>query len=301
MSSAEILRIGLVGCGLWGRNIARDLLELGCRVTCADSNDEARSNAASLGMTAVSSLDDLPRVDGIVVATPASTHHEVVSRALTYDVPVFCEKPLTTDSASARTLRDQAPNRLFVMHNWRYHPGVRALAAIADSGELGRVEALKSVRANWTSPRTDTDSIWTLVPHDITLAIAILGFIPEPLCARIERAGERIVGMNALLGSRPWFSLESSNRYGDRRREVRLHCENGVAVLPSAESTALEIHTGHDREPIPACRQFDPVPALEAELKVFVDYLRGGPPPVTTALEGVRVVETVEALRRLAN
>jgi len=292
--------IGLIGCGLWGANIARDLLALECKVTCVDISETGRGNAAKLGIPTAAGLDDLPTVDAVIVATPATTHYEVVSMVLSLGVPVFCEKPLTTDAVSARSLQAQAGDQLFVMHNWRFHPGVQALGTIAGSGELGIVEALKSVRVNWTSPRTDTDSIWTMVPHDLTLAIGILGEIPAPRCARIEYAGDRAVGMAALLGDHPWFSLESSNRYGDKRREIRLHCREGVAVVSSGASTTLEIYRGWEYEPSVEHREVDPTPALRAELKAFLDYLHGGPAPMTTADEGVLVVEQVDVLRSLA-
>jgi hypothetical protein len=39
---------------------------------------------------------------------------------------------------------------------------------------------------------------------------------------------------------------------------------------------------------------------LLVELRAFVGYLEGGPPPRSLAAEGVRIVEVIEQLRRLA-
>jgi predicted dehydrogenase len=39
---------------------------------------------------------------------------------------------------------------------------------------------------------------------------------------------------------------------------------------------------------------------LLRELRAFVDHLAGGPPPRSSAADGVAVVETIEALRRLS-
>ena len=302
MNSAK--RIGLVGCGLWGRNILRDLRELGCLVQVAEPSPDSRERASRLGAVSVfESPDDFGDVDGLVVATPATTHARVVERLLHLDRPIFVEKPLTTDLESAERLVALAGDRLFVMHNWRYHAGIRALAAIASSGELGPVTGLYSTRMNWTSPRKDTDTTWTLLPHDLSIALAILGTIPPPHASVAEVIDGRIVGMTALLGDKPWMVISVSNRVADKRREVRLHCRHGVASLPDGESGSVEITTRSEQEDgraKVARRPLEGPPPLYAELQLFVDFLHGGPPPPTSAREGVEVVRNVVLLRELA-
>ncbi len=280
--------VGLVGAGRWGRNIQRDLVALGAEVLVADPDP-------AVG-TAWSTVTDLPPVDGVVVATPASTHAEVVASALDRDVPVFCEKPFTTDVASARELAARGGDRLHLMHVWRYHPGVEALGALARSGELGPVLGLRSTRVNGRSPRRDVDSTWTLVPHDLTIAIEVLGAIPPPRAALVEEVGGRAESLWGLCGGDPWLVVEASTRFADKRREVRLHAEGAVAVLADDAATAITIERDGEVEE----RPFRPEPPLRRELAAFLDHLRGGPPPKSDAAEGVAVVEAVVALRVLA-
>ncbi|HUF18171.1 MAG TPA: Gfo/Idh/MocA family oxidoreductase [Thermoanaerobaculia bacterium] len=148
MSTA--LHIGLVGCGRWGRLILRDLKSLGCRVSVVASSDSSRHNAASGGADAiVGELPALPAADGYVVASPTVTHGEVIDQLLGRDVPVFTEKPMTSDLDAARDLAQRGAGRLFVMDKWRYHPGVEKLGEIARSGELGRVIGLETLRLGW--------------------------------------------------------------------------------------------------------------------------------------------------------
>jgi predicted dehydrogenase len=296
--------VGLVGCGRWGQPILRDLVALGCAVMVADPDAACRSAAARLGARATFARSSgLPDVDGFVVATPATTHAAVVEALLDRKAPVFCEKPLATDVAAARLLATRGAGRLFVMHVWRYHRGVLRLAGLARSGELGAVLALRTERKNWTSPRTDTDAVWTLVPHDVTIALAILGAIPPPQGARAEVVAGRAVAMTGILGETPFAAFDCSTRFREKRREIRLHCEGGVAILPDADSDVLDILRADappDAAPLTARVPLTGEPALRAELRTFVDHLRGGPPPPTDAAEGLAVVETVAALRRLA-
>src|SRR5262245_29859200 len=160
--------IGLVGCGHWGGLVLRDLVALGSRVVVADIDATVRASAEAVGATTTSDADALPEVDGLIVATPAVTHAEVVTALLPPGVPLLVEKPFTTNTKDAQRLTQQGGSRIFVGHTWRYHPGVQLLGEIARSGEIGRVVGLRSTRTNWTSPRTDVDSVWNLAPHDLT-------------------------------------------------------------------------------------------------------------------------------------
>ena len=295
-------RIGLVGCGLWGRNVLRDLVALSCQVHVADPAAAARAAALAAGAaSACAEHAALPEVAGVVVASPAATHAAVVDGLLGRGVALFVEKPLTTDSAAAARLAAAAPDRLFVMHIWRYHHGIEALAALAASGELGAVHGLRTTRANWTSPRRDVDAVWTLAPHDVSIALAVLGVIPAPRFALAELAGGRAVGLVGVLGERPWVLIETSTRVPEKRREVRLHCERGVALLAHGESDHLVVATGIDgQEPRLERRPIAVEPPLARELAEFVAFLRGGPRPRCSAAEGAAVVAAVAALRRLA-
>src|SRR6186997_2125392 len=100
--------IGLVGCGLWGKLVLRDLLTLGVGIVVADSDPAARAAAAAAGVAAVPDASELPTVDGIIVATPAMTHARVVGGLFPREVPVLVEKPFTTNCAEAESLAGQS-------------------------------------------------------------------------------------------------------------------------------------------------------------------------------------------------
>ena len=180
--------VGLVGCGRWGRYILRDLISLGCDVPVVARSPESRARAEEGGAAAV--VDDvasLPAVNGVVVATPTSTHAEVLEEVLALGVPVFCEKPLTDNAEAAAWLTEHAPDRLFVMDKWRYHPGVLELAAIGRDGRLGAVSGLRTVRVGWGNAHHDVDVVWVLAPHDLAIALEVLGEVPRAIDQERER------------------------------------------------------------------------------------------------------------------
>jgi predicted dehydrogenase len=295
-------RVGLAGCGRWGRHILRDLRDLGCEVPVVARSRESRERAAEGGATEiVAALAELQGVEGVVVATPTSTHAEVVEEALALGVPVFVEKPLTADLASARRLAAAAPDRLFVMDKWRYHPGVRELARIARSGELGEVVGIHSRRVTLGHRYSDVDTVWIHAPHDLAIALEILGELPAPRRAVPELVGGELAGLTAILGEAPWVVIEVSTLAPAHRRELRLVCEGGVAQLDGgyAESVVVGRVGAIDADSVEHRPVEGELPLL-AELRAFVEHLRGGPPPLSSAAEAVAIVEAVEETIALA-
>jgi predicted dehydrogenase len=297
--------VALVGCGRWGVHVLRDLRALGCSVPVVARGAASRERAIAGGADAVvGTVDELPDVSGIVVVTPTTTHADVLARVLERGVPVYVEKPLTDDARSAAAVATAAPERLFVMHKWRYHPGVEALAAIARGGELGPVSALHTTRIGWGNPHGDVDGVWMLAPHDLSIVLEILGEIPEPQAATIERSGGMTTGLVGLLGGgEPHVVVTVSIASGERRRELRLVCRDGVATLADPYADHVTITRGElqgavtrDDEDRPISTEFP----LLRELRAFVEHLEGGPPPRSSAADGAAEVAAIARLRALA-
>jgi predicted dehydrogenase len=296
--------IGLVGCGRWGRHILRDLRQLGCDVVVVARSDESRARAAKGGAwRVVPSVDELPGVQGVVVATTTVSHAAVVETLLPLQVPLFVEKPLTCDGASARHLADVAGDRVFVMDKWRYHPGVEELARLVRAGQLGEVVGVESVRVGWGNPHTDVDSLWILAPHDLSIMLEVLGEVPAPRDAVADVVDGDVVGMTALLGDRPWATLRVSSRDPEHRRSVLVRGTLGTAELGDGYAdhvvlrpTNVSSASAPEAELRPVSQEWP----LLRELRAFVAHVGGGPAPRTSAADAARIVEVIEQLRALA-
>jgi len=296
------LAVGLVGCGRWGRHVLRDLVGLGCEVHAVARSEATRERALAGGaVSIIGSVEELPEVAGIIVATPTSTHAEVIERALARCAPVFVEKPLTADATSARRLAATAPERLFVMDKWRYHPGIRELARIARNRELGEVVGIHARRVTLGRSYADVDTLWVHLPHDLAIALDILGHVPEPRVAVGEMVDGELHGATVILGEAPWVVVESSTLAPAHRRELRLVCEGGVAQLDGGYADHVAVmHSGALNEEAVERRPIAGELPLLAELRAFVGHLEGAPPPLSSAADGVAVVEAIERIRVLA-
>lgn len=294
--------VGLVGCGRWGRYILRDLVSLGCEVPVVARSDESTARAREGGAAAiVGEVAALPPLDGAVVATTTSTHAAVMEALLERDLPVYCEKPLTDDPEVAQELAELAEGRLFVMDKWRYHPGVAELASIARERRLGHVHGLTTVRIGWAIAHDDVDPVWVLAPHDLSIALEVLGGVPRPQAGVGQLVDGQVVRLSAQLDcGGMWHAFEVSARSPVRSRRVELHCDQGVAVLAGAWDEHVSIFRADADEPEETRIETPGELPLLAGLRAFVEHLAGGPAPKSSASEGAAIVSALAELRRLA-
>ena len=298
-------KVGLIGCGEWGKYILRDLKLLGCHVTVVSISKKSRAfalenNADSI----VDCVTQLKDIDGVIIATPVTTHFSVINQISCLSVPIFVEKPMTANLAEAEQLASELSDRLFVMHKWRYHSGIRALAEIAATKELGKVLGLRTNRMNWGNHHDDIDMIWTCLPHDLSITIEILGSIPKPRSAVALEWNNEAIELLCVLGESPWNVIEISSARTEVNREIRLECEEGIAVLKDGYAEQIEIYHkqywGLDPQKHTEQRSFVLEMPLMSELRDFISYLHGGPRPKCDAQEGLAVVRAITELRNLA-
>jgi predicted dehydrogenase len=292
--------VGLVGCGAWGALVLRDLLLLGADVDVVARSAQSVARAKEGGARRiVGEVDDLGGVSAVVVAVPISLHAEIVRKTLDLGVPVFVEKPLCDDSDDADELVARGTGQLFVMDKWRYHPAIGALARMARDGALGRPRGLRTIRVQ-AGNRHDEDAVWVLAPHELAIALEILGEIPRPRAASGVWDGERLVTLHALLDTElGWHVCEVSERAPAVERRVELHCDDGIAVLAGGWDEHVLVYRADGSEPERVDAPGE-LPLL-AELRAFVGFVNGGPPPRSSAAEGAAVVKAIVRLRELAS
>jgi UDP-2-acetamido-3-amino-2,3-dideoxy-glucuronate N-acetyltransferase len=174
--------IGLVGLGYWGKNILRNLHELGSLHTACDFNAAtiAERKQAYPDLTYTMSFDDIlnnPEIRAIALATPAATHYHLVKKSLRAHKDVFVEKPLALTVPEGQELVEiaQKENRvLMVGHILQYHPAVIKLKEMIHDGELGKTYYIYSNRLNIGKLRTEENILWSFAPHDISVIIMLL-------------------------------------------------------------------------------------------------------------------------------
>lgn len=183
--------IAVIGSGYWGKNLVRNVYLLGGLRAVVETFPAAAAKAKELapGVPVTGDLNAVlsdPKVQGVMIATPAETHFDVASRALEAGKDVFVEKPLTTDIEQGRELLKKAAKagrHLMVGHLLEYHPAIAKLHELIKSGELGKVRYIISNRVNLGKIRTEENALWSFAPHDIAVILRLVDSMPFEVVA----------------------------------------------------------------------------------------------------------------------
>ncbi len=189
----EQLRFGLIGWGYWGPKLARNLNSIP-NVQVSMVADADASRLASLAMNEsqirlTTRAEDVFRseIDGVIIATPVHTHYRLAKEALLHGKHVLVEKPLTSNVEEAEELVALAKAQecvLMVGHTFEYNAAVNELRTLIRSGELGKIYCIETERLNLGLYRSDTNVIWDLAPHDISILLYLLGKQPEQVAVQ---------------------------------------------------------------------------------------------------------------------
>ena len=186
------LKIGVIGYGYWGPKLVRNFQEIPTtRVAMiADLDPVRRARVSELypEIKLTGDYRDLfaPDIDGVVVATPVSTHYPLAMECLRHGKHILVEKPLARNRTEGQALVDAAAVRglvLMVGHTFEYNPAVETLKQIIASGTIGRVYYAHAARTNLGIFQKDVNVLWDLAPHDISILLYALGLEPTNVSA----------------------------------------------------------------------------------------------------------------------
>src|SRR5919109_2559260 len=290
-----MIRVGLAGLGYWGPNLARNFDELADLRWLCDMDPERRERYAQRfpGARATGDFENLlddSDVDAVVIATPVVTHYDLAKRALLAGKHVFVEKPPALSGTEADELSALAEERDLVLlpgHLLLYHPGIRKLKAIVDSGELGEVLYLYGNRQNLGQIRRDENALWSLGVHDLSVILHLVDEEPAEVWARGE----------SFLNPRVEDVVFCYLRFPSGV-VAHMHLERKVTVYDKGTEQRAESYgewrTRTGDIYIPKIPNDEP---LRLECRHFLSLVAGDGDPGTAARDGAVVVRVLEQLQ----
>lgn len=317
------LRVGLIGFGYWGPNLARNLGEIrGVTLAAVADRSSARREAAGARHPGTFLFDDpveliaRPDIQAVVVATPVATHYELGLAALEAGKDVLIEKPLAATGAEAEMLVEVAQREarvLMVDHTYVYAGAVRKIAELIDRGELGEIRYYDSLRINLGLFQTDVSVIWDLAIHDVALLQFLLRrrFLSVQatggchLGEGVESVAHLTLGLDGDAQAHvnvSWISpvkLRQTIIVGDRKmllyddlepdEKIKVY-DRGVVFDEDRPALLRDYRIGDMWAP-----RVDRREALAGVCAHFVDCVRRRARPLTGGAEGVESVRVLEA------
>ena len=318
------VRVGVVGLGYWGPNLARNFDQLpNAELTWLCDGDEGALERLGRQFPGVRTAADLGELladtalDAVVVATPVPTHAALARQVLEAGKHCFVEKPLAQSVADAEQVvaaAEESGKVLMVGHLLEYHPGVAKLKEIADAGELGDIHYIYGNRLNLGKLRADENALWSLGAHDVSVVLRLVGEEPSHVHAFGEsymREGiEDVVfcflrfpsGVAAHLHL-SWLDPHKERRFtvvGSKRmatfddmsieRKIEIYdkgFDQDFSSYGEYIARSGDIHS-------PRISNEEP---LRIECRHFVESVADGRQPASDGASGLRVVRVLEALQ----
>lgn len=316
--------IAVIGAGNWGRNLARNFLDLNALSVICDKNTSTLDQMQELHPDcsfACSLKDVISRTDisGIAIATPAESHFILAKEALLSGKHVFVEKPLTLSEKDARELIDLARERnliLMVGHLLQYHPVFIRLKELASLGELGRINYIYSHRLNLGRIRREENILWSFAPHDISMILALAGEEPEAVLAtggnylHKNIADVTTTHLEFSSGLKAHIFVSWLHPFKDQKLVVVGDRKMAVFddTLPWEEKLLIYPHQVKWEKNIPVPTRGAPervsipyIEPLKLECEHFLDCIEKRKQPLTDGQEGLRVLRVLNAAGRSLN
>jgi predicted dehydrogenase len=322
------IKVGVIGCGYWGPNLIRNFVELpnADLVAVSDLREERlghiKSRFPKIEVTKdYCSLFSMG-LDAIVVATPPYTHFQIAKECLQHDMSVLVEKPLTLSSRDAEELimiAQERDLRLMVGHTFEYNSAVQTLKQIIHSGELGEIYYIDAVRVNLGLFQPQSNVLWDLAPHDISILLHLLESDPISVSAQgldsLFRGVHDIAYLHMIFPGNilanvhvSWLDPCKVRRItvvGSRKmvvfddveplEKIRIY-DKGVEVPPYTNTyNEFQLSYRHGDVVIPYVPFVEP---LRVECNHFLESIRNRTTPQSDGIQGLKVVKVIEAATR---
>lgn len=331
---SRIVRAGVIGCGYWGPNLIRNFahhdasrVEIVADAVLERAQRVARMHAVPGATTNAMDVISSPDVDVVVVATPARTHFSLAKAAIEAGKHVVIMKPMTTsveDAEELVALGEKQGVVVAVDHTFVYTGAVRMMRELVESGALGEIYYVDSVRINLGVFQSDVNVIWDLAPHDVSIIDYLLGGIlptqvsafgaahagsrRENIAYLTMRYGPNVVGhvhVNWLAPAKIRRTIVGGSKqmlvWDDMQpSEKLLIYDKGVTIAPDDDPEKVYEELVSYRSGDVLAPRLDDREALSIEVDEIIRCILEGGTPTSDGAAGLRAVRVLEAAARSA-
>jgi len=321
------MNICVIGCGYWGPNLIRNFNAISdCNMSmCCDLQPKNLERMKSLFPGIEATMDyrailESKAIDAVAIATPVSSHYKMASDFLQAGKHVMVEKPLAASRQQCLDLIKIAKQQnrvLMVGHTFEYSAPVNKMKEIVANGELGEILYIRSDRLNLGLFQQDINVVWDLAPHDISIALYLLGKEPTTVQGQgkwhyfenIEDVATATLNFDSgeiafihtswldpykvrkmtLVGSKKMLVYDDTHP----NEKIKLF-DKGIDAPPHYD-TYGEFQFAYRYGDIFSPRIDDREP-VRVECEHFIECIRGSKTPRSDGYSGLRVVTILEAI-----
>jgi predicted dehydrogenase len=226
------VKLGLIGFGEWGRNYFRTMrgVRLAELSIICKRDPSTVSGPVRKEVPVTSSLKQVARnADGVIVATPPSTHREIACFFLEAGIPVMLEKPVAETVEDAEAIFEASERRgisVLVNNIHLFSPSFLAMKRAVEPWSHLRI---RSEGGN-SGPFRDYSSLLDYGPHDVAMAMAVFGSSPEwAEVFRTESGAGELYNIRLYSGGSE-ADLTVGNGMASKKRYFEASCGTRIAT-----------------------------------------------------------------------
>lgn len=310
------VKIAVVGCGRWGKNLIRNFHYLESLYAVCDLewdvlNQLRRSYKGLIVTNDYQALLRDPEITAVVVSTPSVTHFALCKAALQAGKNVYVEKPIAVNCEQTQELFSLAAETglvLMVGHLLLYHPAVNRLKQLIKEGVLGEIKYIQSDRLNFNPFRQDRSVLWDLAPHDLSMMCYILDEEPEGILSvnghRTDKDGLiDVAHLELRFASGIGGHIHNSWIHPTKQVRLVVRGSDKTAILDDTlDKGKLRIFSrDQEQTPLEEFPEYLTIEPLKLECQHFINCIQYQKIPKTDGVNGYQVVKVLELAEKMLN
>ena len=285
------MRLAVIGTGYWGSKIVETVENMGLPVTLYDVNDSLTSIVPGL-------------IDGVIIATPASTHKDITKRMLRKGINVLVEKPAFMNMKECNEIVPYTANaKLMAGHILLYNEHFDFLKQTVMDKEILHIEHR---RLAWGRMQEDINPILHYAPHDIAILDNLLGVMRDEIHSTgihiVKQPQPDFVTCNLKYG-KVTVQLQMGWYYHEKVRDVTVITDKGTLVWNDAENKSKwisqTIENGRQMQHMDQNNTFtESISPLQRQITAFIDYCEKDKLPDSNMEHIKRVTYIIECMEK---
>lgn len=314
---------GLIGAGRIGKMHARNIIThmpdvfLKAVADCKPDEDWVKSLGIPVCASDCGTVLEDPEIEAVVIATPSSTHVDMITAAAQAGKQIFCEKPVAFKAeqvAEAISTVKAAGVKLQVGFNRRFDPDFAAVKEATASGKIGIPHIIRVTNRDPIRPDPafipdsgglfmdfsihDFDTVRFMSGSEVEEVYAAGTVLIDPEIERLGDIDTALITLKLTSGTLCIIDLSRETNYGyDQQVEVFGSKGSISARNTTPTNTVLSTARGvySDKPHYSFVERYEE--AFVMELRAFFKSVRDGTPPLVSgedALAAVRIAQAAQ-------
>lgn len=334
------INFGIIGCGHIGKRHVKHILAhpqaavQGVYDILEDRTQQLAQDATTSACSSMNELLSRSDIDIVNVCTPNGTHYEVAMAALNAGKHVLVEKPMAIKKAHCEEMVKTALNKnlsLFVVKQNRFNPPVQAVKQLIDSHKLGKLYMVTMncfwnrndqyyLNSDWKGTKDlDGGTLFTQYSHFIDVIYYLFGDLEVLDGITANVAHDKLIDFedsgclifrfkeNGALGN---LNYTTACYRQNMEGSITIFAENATIKIGGKYLNTIDYQATKDFDikDLPTSNPANNYGYYEGSMsnhdKVIhnvVEALNGREPIMTNAYDGLKVVEIIEKMYKVAN